>query len=220
MANQCTTTMNAPPQQQLEDVLQDPDASWAQIREHLKSSRGVTNVAIMGAIASGRGVSVVPVPEVDSSTAADIDEREKSGGDARVVEASMRSEQELDENSTDNDVKNNEAASTKVDSDEGSTIKVETIPTPSLTAAHEHTEIPLKAAATSSSDLNDVTNSCNRRPSRRARRSSRGSITGSRSSLRWSQQRMRAHHLQQQHQSSLKSEASGASDCSMNASIK
>lgn len=47
-------------QRQLNDILQDPDASWSQIREAMKSSRGCTNAAIMGAIASGRGVTVVP----------------------------------------------------------------------------------------------------------------------------------------------------------------
>lgn len=40
---------------QLDDILQDPNTSWSQIREAMKSSRGCTNAAIMGAIANGRG---------------------------------------------------------------------------------------------------------------------------------------------------------------------
>ena len=66
------------PPRQLEDVLQDPNANWNEIREAMKSSRGCTNAAIMGAIASGQGAAIVPTNSIDD----DVSNAEKNTADA------------------------------------------------------------------------------------------------------------------------------------------
>ncbi|KAL7526902.1 hypothetical protein ACHAWF_001962 [Thalassiosira exigua] len=60
-----TMSCGRAPPRQLEDVLQDPDAKWGEIREAMKSSRACTNTAIMRAIASGRGVAVAVDGELE-----------------------------------------------------------------------------------------------------------------------------------------------------------
>jgi len=124
----------------LEDVLQDPHASWSQIREAMKSSRGCTNAAVMGAIASGRGCVTVVVPDDECS----LDE----GGKPSTVGVELQ------------------------------------VPIKDAAPEHDHRDLQQQ----------DVTNSRNRRPSRRSP-ASRGSFRNSynsgttRSSLRMSRRR-------------------------------
>eukprot|EP00571_Detonula_confervacea_P009225 CAMPEP_0172320586 /NCGR_PEP_ID=MMETSP1058-20130122/40891_1 /TAXON_ID=83371 /ORGANISM="Detonula confervacea, Strain CCMP 353" /LENGTH=115 /DNA_ID=CAMNT_0013035877 /DNA_START=19 /DNA_END=362 /DNA_ORIENTATION=+ len=66
----------SPPQKQLEDVLQDPNADWSDIRGAMKAQgRSCTNAALMGAIASGKIVATASkktLSEVDDTVSSSV----------------------------------------------------------------------------------------------------------------------------------------------------
>lgn len=150
---------------QLDDVLQDPNASWAEIREAMKSSRGCTNAAIMGAIASGRGV-IVTVPSGD-----EIGDDDDKLTDSDIAIAHARAD---DASDVDLNAKGGKDPLPDGNTPEASRVGAEAV-------------VFLADLAPAGNDSADITNSQNRRPSRRAvrRGSHHGSHRGSvRSSLR------------------------------------
>ena len=147
---------------QLKDVLQDPDASWSQIREAMKSSSGgCTNAAIVGILARRAGGGAVALSPDDDNI------ETKS-----VIKAST--------------VNNNNSAAVVKDSvDTVSLLRAgsfsETITT------NDAASIPSENNTQDVSD--DITNSQHRRPARRSARRRNSGLRGSRtSSFRMSKQ--------------------------------
>eukprot|EP00581_Thalassiosira_minuscula_P005803 CAMPEP_0183745574 /NCGR_PEP_ID=MMETSP0737-20130205/66316_1 /TAXON_ID=385413 /ORGANISM="Thalassiosira miniscula, Strain CCMP1093" /LENGTH=598 /DNA_ID=CAMNT_0025981249 /DNA_START=107 /DNA_END=1903 /DNA_ORIENTATION=- len=156
-------------QRPLEDVLRDPNASWGEIREAMKSSRGCTNVAIMGAIAKGRGVALVSDGDSDVnrkkftfSDAVTVSDRDVAPPSSLVIDV--------------------DSAKEATEADDGGQTTLSEEKKTAGEVVVDTVVIPLTDGLPKSEAKEDVTNSRNRRPSRRSsRRSSfRGSKTSSR----------------------------------------
>ena len=149
---------------QLKDVLQDPDASWSQIREAMKSSSGgCTNAAIVGALASrvGGGTAVALSPDDDNIEF-------KS-----VIKAST--------------VKSNNNNTAVVVKDGVDTVSPLRAASFSETMTNDAASVPSENTTQDVAD--DKTNSQNRRPARRSLRRRNSGLRGSRtSSFRMSRQ--------------------------------
>ena len=191
------------PKQQLEDVLQDPNASWQEIRKAMKSSSGgagCTNAAVMRAL-STRGINCddKDIKEGNNkliATAKNKDELKDVANDG-VVEnddkvillkdraamlsarldtvTPIRRGSTISENSiSENSISENKRSSTENSTSENSISGEKRSSTPGTPGSNNNDEKQL-----------DITNSQNRRPSRRSgmmrRRGSgmRGSRTGS-----------------------------------------
>lgn len=170
---------------QLKDVLQDPDASWSQIREAMKSSSGgCTNAAIVGALASRAGGGAVTLSPDDDNI------ETKS-----VIKAST--------------VNNNNTAAVVKDSvDTVSPLRAGSF---SETMTNDAASTPSENNTQDVPD--DITNSQNRRPARRSARRRNSGLRGSRtSSFRMSKQGSgRRGLLVGTHNSSFRSQMSDSS---------
>jgi len=213
-----------PPKQQLEDVLQDPNASWQEIRKAMKSSSGgagCTNAAVMRAL-STRGINC------------DKDTKE---GDDKLI-ATTKNKDELKDVAKDGVIEEKDdkviplkdraaALSARLDTvtpiRRGSTISENSISENSI-SENKRSSTPGTPGSDSNNNTDekqgdnekqvDITNSQNRRPSRRGMMRRRGSsgMRGSRTgSFRLSRQSSSKRSLVRQ--SSLKrSDSSKKSD--------
>ena len=171
---------------QLKDVLQDPDASWSQIREAMKSSSGgCTNAAIVGALASRAGGGAVTISPDDDNI------ETKS-----VIKASTVNN-------------NNTAAVAKDGVDTVSPLRAGSFSEAMTT--NDAASVPSENNTQDKSD--DITNSQNRRPARRSARRRNSGLRGSRtSSFRMSKQGSgRRGLLVGTHNSSFRSQMSDSS---------